>query len=138
MEEAASRLVPAISATTLHFHSRRCVADSCGLDCNSCPQAGSTAATDIHAATINIEALIFSPKARIDADEAAIRRIPGTHLGVTHGWLLSCKCRGGGENMQDNVKTPDGREYMLFALGVGAGLATGMLFAPKSGAEMRR
>ena len=40
--------------------------------------------------------------------------------------------------MQDNVKTPDGREYMLFALGVGAGLATGMLFAPKSGAEMRR
>ena len=40
--------------------------------------------------------------------------------------------------MQDKVRTPDGREYLLFALGVGAGLATGMLFGPKSGAEMRR
>ena len=40
--------------------------------------------------------------------------------------------------MQDNVRTSDGREYLLFAVGVGAGLATGMLFAPKSGAEMRR
>jgi gas vesicle protein len=40
--------------------------------------------------------------------------------------------------MQDNGKTSDGREYLLFALGVGAGLATGMLFAPKTGAEVRR
>ncbi len=36
--------------------------------------------------------------------------------------------------MQDK----DGRDYLLFALGIGAGLATGMLFGPKSGAEMRR
>src|ERR1700676_1581943 len=36
--------------------------------------------------------------------------------------------------MQDK----DGRDYLLFALGIGAGLATGMLFAPKSGSEMRR
>lgn len=32
----------------------------------------------------------------------------------------------------------NGHDYLMFALGIGAGVATGMLFGPKSGAEMRR